>query len=137
MKPELRIEDQPGQLDRALLDEDPLLPSSGFAASVMEAIQQESLVPSPIPFPWKIALPGILAAVAVLIALGRYTVLAMRNLDVTPTSVNWLAWLQSSAPTAVLLRTAAAPALLALAASFLCLILCRRLIFGSRNSSAC
>jgi hypothetical protein len=132
MKPEARIEDQPGQLDRALLIEDALLPSSGFAASVMDAIQQEALVPAPIPFPWKIALPGILAALAVLIALGRYIVLAMRNVDLTPvTSVDWMAWVQSSAQTAVLIRTAAAPVLLALGASFACLFLCR-LAAGSR-----
>jgi hypothetical protein len=135
----MKIENQPNNLDRILLNEDPLLPSSGFATSVMDAIQHESLVPAtlPIPFPWSRAVPGFLALLTSLILLGRYAAIALR--DLSPGSASdsdWLAWFQSSAQTAVLLRTAAAPALLALAASFLCLILCRRLIFGSRNSSA-
>jgi hypothetical protein len=47
------------EIDRILSRRDEILPSSGFAASVMEAIRQESAVPPPLPFPWKRALPGI------------------------------------------------------------------------------
>ena len=61
-------------LDR-LLDEhlagssEQLAPSSGFAASVMESIQTEAVVPPPIAFPWRRALPGAVAALSGLIIL--------------------------------------------------------------------
>lgn len=54
---------------RALASEhEHLVPSSGFAASVMAAIAHEASAPAPIPFPWKRALPGF-AAVTVALAL--------------------------------------------------------------------
>lgn len=49
-------------LDRDLSKEEEILPSSGFAASVMEAVQRDAAVLPPIPFPWKRALPGLCAA---------------------------------------------------------------------------
>jgi hypothetical protein len=49
-------------LDRVLLEEEELVPSSGFAASVMDAVRQEAATPPPLPFPWKRALPGLAAA---------------------------------------------------------------------------
>ena len=49
-------------LDRILSREEEILPSSGFVASVMDAVQQEAAAPPPIPFPWKRALPGMVAA---------------------------------------------------------------------------
>lgn len=45
-------------LDRILSSEDQIVPSSGFAASVMDAVRREAATPPPIPFPWKRALPG-------------------------------------------------------------------------------
>ena len=57
-------------LDRALQTEsDSILPSSGFADSVMAAITHEATVPAPIPFPWKRALPGLAAVVAAVVLL--------------------------------------------------------------------
>lgn len=53
-------------IDRILATEEELVPSSGFLASVMERVEQEAALPAPIPFPWKLALPGILLAVGVL-----------------------------------------------------------------------
>ena len=50
------------ELDRILSSNDDILPSSGLAASVMEAIRSEAATPPPIPFPWKRALPGLAAA---------------------------------------------------------------------------
>lgn len=47
---------------------DNILPSSGFAASVMSAIAHDAGAPAPIPFPWKRAVPGF-AAIAVALAL--------------------------------------------------------------------
>jgi len=57
-------------LDRILSTEQALLPSSGFLASVMDAVGTEAAAPPPIPFPWKRALPGLaVAALALLAAL--------------------------------------------------------------------
>jgi hypothetical protein len=50
------------EIDRILSHEEELLPSSGFAASVMDAVFREAAVPPPIPFPWKRALPGLAVA---------------------------------------------------------------------------
>lgn len=50
-------------LDRMLMERDEIVPSSGFVASVMEAVQQEATAPAPIPFPWKWALPGLIVSV--------------------------------------------------------------------------
>lgn len=62
---------------RALASEhDPILPSSGFAASVMAAIAHDAGAPAPIPFPWKRALPG-LAAIGVALALLLATLVSM------------------------------------------------------------
>ena len=41
-----------------LASEEPIIPSSGFLAGVMERVKEESTMPAQIPFPWKRALPG-------------------------------------------------------------------------------
>ena len=56
-------------LDRMLMDREEIVPSSGFVASVMEAVQQEAAAPAPIPFPWKWALPGFVVSVAMAIGM--------------------------------------------------------------------
>jgi hypothetical protein len=57
-------------LDAALASEaDNILPSSGFADNVMAAVYHEATVPAPIPFPWKRAIPGLVAAVAAVVLL--------------------------------------------------------------------
>jgi hypothetical protein len=55
------------EIDRILANEDQLIPSSGFTASVMDRIREEARVPQPIPllpiaFPWKRAIPGMVLA---------------------------------------------------------------------------
>jgi hypothetical protein len=55
------------EIDRILSCDDEVLPSSGFAASVMDAVRREAAAPPPIPFPWKRAVPGLLAGVCALI----------------------------------------------------------------------
>jgi hypothetical protein len=50
------------ELDRFLSGEEGIAPSSGFTASVMEAVRAEAATPPPIPFPWGRALPGLVAA---------------------------------------------------------------------------
>ena len=57
------------QLDHILSESDEIIPSSGFAASVMEAVQREAAAPPPIPFPWKRALPGLAVAAFAFISL--------------------------------------------------------------------
>ena len=54
------------EIDRILGTEAPLIPTSGFLASVMESVREEAAIPPPIPFPWKRAIPGILVAAGVL-----------------------------------------------------------------------
>jgi hypothetical protein len=54
------------EIDRILSPEDEILPSSGFAVSVMDAVRREAAAPPPIPFPWKRALPGLVAGGLVL-----------------------------------------------------------------------
>ena len=56
-------------IDRILSREEELLPSSGFVPSVMDAVRREAALPPPIPFPWKRAVPGLLAAALALIAV--------------------------------------------------------------------
>ena len=55
------------EIDHMLSSEDEILPSSGFAVAVMDAIQREAATPPPIPFPWKRALPGMIVAGLVLV----------------------------------------------------------------------
>ena len=57
------------ELDRMLSPQDEIVPSSGFAASVMEAVQHEAAASEPIPFPWLRALPVFVAMVAVVAML--------------------------------------------------------------------
>jgi hypothetical protein len=54
------------EIDRILATEEPLIPTSGFLASVMESVREEETAPQPIPFPWKRFVPGILVATGVL-----------------------------------------------------------------------
>ncbi len=55
-------------IDGILSHNDKIVPSSGFTASVMEAVTREATAPPPIPFPWKRALPGLGWCLAVSIA---------------------------------------------------------------------
>ena len=51
----------PDDLDRILSSEEPLVPSSGFAAAVMESVRAATTAPPPLPFPWRRFLLGLLA----------------------------------------------------------------------------
>ena len=54
-------------IDRILSSEDEILPSSGFVASVLDAVRREAATPPPIPFPWKRAWPVAAAAAIALV----------------------------------------------------------------------
>jgi hypothetical protein len=130
--------DQPDNLDRILVEEGALLQSSGFAASVMDAIQLQSVAPAPIPFPWKLALPGIAALLFGLAVVCRFAIKAIGSIDqnsATGANIDWPVWLNlnSTSEFGVLLRTQGGPVLLALAVSWLCVLLCRRLA-GERSA---
>jgi hypothetical protein len=58
-----------GELDRILSKRDDIQPSSGFAASVMEAVREEAAAPPPIPFPWRRALPVLVFAALALVVV--------------------------------------------------------------------
>jgi hypothetical protein len=122
---------QPDDLDRILANEQPLLPSSGFAASVMDAIAKEAATPAPIPFPWKRALPGIAALLVAFFVLYRLASETLAGIASHPAStVDPLLWLRSNSAAAVMLRTQAAPALFAVAISLLSLLICRKFAGG-------
>ncbi|MGB9030693.1 MAG: hypothetical protein WCC27_11290 [Acidobacteriaceae bacterium] len=63
---------------------DSILPSSGFAESVMTAIAREASAPAPIAFPWKRALPGFIAAAAMAVVLLVAVVVILRSTSVAP-----------------------------------------------------
>lgn len=50
------------KIDEILAEEEELIPSSGFLASVMERIEDQAAAPPPIAFPWKRAVPGMVLA---------------------------------------------------------------------------
>jgi hypothetical protein len=50
-----------GELDRILSSEEPLTPSSGFAAAVMERVHEAAIEPPPLPFPWTRFAAGVIA----------------------------------------------------------------------------
>jgi hypothetical protein len=75
------------ELDRILsqsLAEEELVPSSGFVASVMDAVRREATEPPPIPFPWKRALAGMVAAGLTLVWLLVEIVRHLRQDAATP-----------------------------------------------------
>ena len=59
----------PDELDRILSGEEQIVPSSGFTSAVMDRLHGAALEPEPIPFPWKRALPGIVAAAMTLVGV--------------------------------------------------------------------
>ena len=68
------------EIDRILSREEGILPSSGFAVSVMGALRREAAAPPPIPFPWKRALPGLAAAGLMLVLVVVVLVVAVTHL---------------------------------------------------------
>jgi hypothetical protein len=73
------------EIDHMLSHEDEILPSSGFAVAVMDAVRREAVAPPPIPFPWKRALPGLVVGGLVLVFALVAGVAAMVRLATTST----------------------------------------------------
>ena len=77
----------PDDLDRVLLREAEIVPSSGFAKSVMAAVRSEAAAPPPIPFPWERALPGLAVCAVAIVGALRGT--ASSASISTPTLMHW------------------------------------------------
>jgi hypothetical protein len=122
---------QPEQLDQILAHEDALVPSSGFAASVMDAIQEQAAEPAPIPFPWKLALPGIVALVGAIVIIVRLTASTIQGMSQNSSGASFLSQANLDLVLSSFERTQAGPILLALAAALICTLLCSRL--GARS----
>ncbi|MGC2247609.1 MAG: hypothetical protein WA609_13480 [Terriglobales bacterium] len=93
-----------GELDRILSKRDDIQPSSGFAASVMEAVREEAAAPAPIPFPWKRALPVLVfaaLALVVVVVAGAASIVQLSHGEVTAqiasSSSSLWDWLPASA----------------------------------------
>jgi len=56
------------EIDRILGQEPTLTPSSGFAASVMDAVRREAEGPEPLSFPWRRVAPGLAVCSLAIIA---------------------------------------------------------------------
>ncbi len=67
------------EMNRILSREDEILPSSGFAVSVMDAVRREAAAPPPIAFPWKSVLPGLALGGLVLALVLRTLVVAIAH----------------------------------------------------------
>ncbi len=65
MKRSIERSTENDEIDRILSHEDDILPSSGFAVSVMDAVRREAAAPPPIPFPWKRAVVLVAGVVAI------------------------------------------------------------------------
>jgi hypothetical protein len=75
------------EIDRILSREDEILPSSGFAVSVMDAVRREAAAPPPIPFPWKSALPGLAVggfALALVLVAGVVAIAQLGRASIAP-----------------------------------------------------
>ena len=85
------------EIDRILCREDEILPSSGFAVSVMDAVRREAAAPAPIPFPWKRALPGLVVAGSALVLVLVAGIVAITRLNAASTAAqiptSWLSQL--------------------------------------------
>lgn len=120
---------RPDDVNRILSREEEILPSAGFVDSVMEAVRQEAAAPPPIPFPWKRALPLLVAGGVTLVLVIAVAVAELsRGGAVSPQSaVTWTSLMPAlNTPT----KVNAAWTLLALFISFVSVKLSARMAAG-------
>jgi len=55
-------------IDRILIEDPTLEPSSGFADSIMDAVRREAETPAPLPFPWRRVVPGLAVCLLAIVA---------------------------------------------------------------------
>jgi len=63
---------KPEDIDRLLATQDSITPSSGFLASVMDAVERDARMLPPLRFPWSRALPGLLATGVAIVGVIGY-----------------------------------------------------------------
>jgi hypothetical protein len=119
-----------GTLDAALSTErDNILPSSGFTDQVMAAVLSEA--PAPLGFPWKRALPGLIAGGTAIAGFGGAEVWLIAHAPAAAPSATALDWQAMLAPVLHLATTPDATGiLLALLIPLASLWLTRRLLFS-------
>lgn len=106
-----------------------ILPSSGFADNVMTAIYREVNAPAPIPFPWKRAVPGLIAGLAAIALLCALMPSILHTISISArrapaVSIHWQAFLAPPSH-----HTANVTWLgTSVAISLACLAFCRRLV---------
>ncbi len=72
------------EVDRILSRKDEILPSSGFVGSVMDSVRQEAATPPPIPFPWRRAVPGIIASTIIVASAVVFFTVHLRHVERVP-----------------------------------------------------
>jgi hypothetical protein len=84
-------------VDRWLSKDPGLVPSSGFVLSVMDAVRSEASTP-PLRFPWKLALPGLVAAIVIIgfvlwtgLVQALHTAADSQSTIAVPSAVLWTA----------------------------------------------
>ncbi|HEY1500760.1 MAG TPA: hypothetical protein VGF88_14360 [Acidobacteriaceae bacterium] len=116
-------------VDRALFaDHDSILPSSGFAASVMSAVQAEAAAPAPLAFPWKRALPGLAVGAVVVVTVIVSVFLGFLRRLHAPVAGSPVDVRELLTPLAHLANGGAFWVTVSLAISGACLLFCRRLL---------
>ena len=55
-------------INRILIEDPTLEPSSGFADSIMDAVRREATTPAPLPFPWRRVAPGLAVCLLAIVA---------------------------------------------------------------------
>jgi predicted benzoate:H+ symporter BenE len=122
------------EIDRILAGEEEILPSSGFAVYVMDAVRREAAAPPPIAFPWKRALPGlVVGAFAVALVLVAVVVAIARAIGASATAQFSVSFPSVLTPTFGFqhsLETAASWTVLALVVTFVSVKLSMRLTSG-------
>jgi hypothetical protein len=83
-------------LDRILSRDAEIVPSSGFANSVMDAVRQEASAPPAIPFPWKWALPGVMIATVAFVSAVVLGFDQLRAFVAVPTFPGVQKWLDAA-----------------------------------------
>jgi len=123
--------DKRDKLDSVLLEQDTLLPSSGFAQSVMDTIQQEAAAPAPLPFPWKLALPGLGLVLIGFAGILWFMLYKIPATDLAPSiEGEFIARFHWNSENVTLLQTQIGQALLAVIASLVCVALFLKLAGG-------
>jgi hypothetical protein len=91
-------------IDRILSSEDPIMPSSGFMAGVMGAVEEADSAPPPLPFPWRRFILGVIA-ILVSVASGVW-LLSVPESSFVPPVVNRV-WVDLGYATATFVGTLA------------------------------